>query len=251
MSYLMVKSSRLEMRDLDALKLCSNTSNGKGKGRGFLSTVAGIFKTSSASPSPTASPSHQTKPTKEDSFLGRFSRKDGAKKRDEDVRELVTRTASLAMQASHPSTPPVPLSGRIKLGSQPPQASEDSFSDDEDDLTGHEAQANEKQENKTGLPRHIMERLEKRRTKEGRKAERQARSNRARKAQEIQRELEELEVEQVDVEERGVQLEQLLREEEAGEAMGEWYRLLSQKNRLVRREQELMVGSKQLELEDQ
>merc|ERR1719220_2835374 len=99
----------------------SNTSNGKGKGRGFLSTVAGIFKTSSASPSPTASPSHQTKPTKEDSFLGRFSRKDGAKKRDEDVRELVTRTASLAMQASHPSTPPVPLSRRIKLGSQPPQ----------------------------------------------------------------------------------------------------------------------------------
>ena len=84
------------------------------------------------------------------------------------------------------------------MGSQPPQASEDSFSDDEDDLTGHEAQANEKQENKTGLPRHIMERLEKRRTKEGRKAERQARSNRARKAQEIQRELEELEVEQVD-----------------------------------------------------
>ena len=82
----------------------------QGKGRGFLSTVAGIFKTSSASPSPTASPSHQTKPTKEDSFLGRFSRKDGAKKRDEDVRELVTRTASLAMQASHPSTPPVPLS---------------------------------------------------------------------------------------------------------------------------------------------
>ena len=137
------------------------------------------------------------------------------------------------------------------MGSQPPQASEDSFSDDEDDLTGHEVQANEKQENKTGLPRHIMERLEKRRTKEGRKAERQARSNRARKAQEIQRELEELEVEQVDVEERGVQLEQLLREEEAGEAMGEWYRLLSQKNRLVRREQELMVGSKQLELEDQ
>ena len=185
------------------------------------------------------------------------------------MRELVTRTASLAMQASHPSTPPVPLSRfgkvldfhfnslslfcrRIKLGSQPPQASEDSFSDDEDELTGQEMQVNEKEENKNGLPRHIMERLEKRRTKEGRKAERQVRSNRARKAQEIQRELEELEVECQGVEERGVQLEQLLREEEeGGEAMGEWYRLLGQKNRLVRREQELMVASKQLELEDQ
>ena len=140
---------------------------------------------------------------------------------------------------------------RIKLGSQPPQASEDSFSDDDDDLTGQEVQVTEKEENKNGLPRHIMERLEKRRTKEGRKAERQARSNRARKAQEIQRELEELEVECQGVEERGVQLEQLLREEEGGEAMGEWYRLLGQKNRLVRREQELMVASKQLELEDQ
>ena len=184
------------------------------------------------------------------------------------MRELVTRTASLAMQASHPSTPPVPLSRlggknfsfsfqptftfrRIKLGSQPPQASEDSFSDDDDDLTGQEVEVTEKEENKNGLPRHIMERLEKRRTKEGRKAERQARSNRARKAQEIQRELEELEVECQGVEERGVQLEQLLREEEGGEAMGEWYRLLGQKNRLVRREQELMVASKQLELEDQ
>merc|ERR1719237_947041 len=218
----------------------SNSSNGKGKGKGFLSTVAGIFKTSSTSPSPNASPSHQAKPTKEDSFLGRFSRKDGAKKRNEDVRELVTRTASLAMQASHPSTPPVPLSRRVKLGSQPPQASEDSFSDDDDELTGQEIQVNEKEENKNGLPRHIMERLEKRRTKE------------ARKAQEIQRELEELEVECQGVEERGVELEQLLREEEeGGEVMGEWYRLLGQKNRLVRREQELMVASKQLELEDQ
>ena len=30
--------------------------------------------------------------------------------------------------------------------------------------------------------------------------------------------------------------------------MGDWYRLLGEKNRLVRREQELMVESKQLEL---
>lgn len=136
------------------------------------------------------------------------------------------------------------------LGSHPPQASEDSFSDD-DELIGLEDQLNEMEDDKSGLPRHIMERLEKRQTKEGRKAERQARSNRARKAQEIQRELEELEVECQGVEERGVQLEQLLREEEGGEAMAEWYRLLGQKNRLVRKEQELMVASKQLELEDQ
>ena len=71
------------------------------------------------------------------------------------------------------------------LGSHPPQASEDSFSDD-DELIGLEDQLNEMEDDKSGLPRHIMERLEKRQTKEGRKAERQARSNRARKAREIQ-----------------------------------------------------------------
>ena len=213
------------------------------KGKGFLSTVAGIFhRTSSASPSPGVSPSHQPK-VKEDSFLTRISRKDGAKRREDDTRSLVSRTASLSLQASHPSTPPVPLSRRIKLGSQPPQASEDSFSEEED-------QPQAEEEGRSGLPHHILQRLERRRTKEGRRAVRLARSNRARRAQEIQRELEELEVECVEVEERGVELEQALREEEGGERMAAWYRLLGQKNRLVRREQELMVGSKQLELED-
>merc|ERR1719431_309721 len=232
----------------------SNNSNGKVKGKGFLSTVAGIFRTSSTSPSPAASPSHQAKPSKEEStLLSRFSRKDGAKKRDEGVQILASRTASLALQASHPSTPPVPLSRRIKLGSQPPQASEDSFSDDDEDdrsLTEEKVQEDE-EKSSSGLPRHILDRLQERKTKEGKKAARQARSNRARKAQEIQRELEELEVECQDVEERGVELEQQLQDEESGEPMAAWYRLLGQKNKLVRREQELMVGSKQLELEDQ
>jgi len=232
----------------------SNNSNGKVKGKGFLSTVAGIFRTSSTSPSPAASPSHQAKPVREEStLLSRFSRKDGAKKRDEGVQLLASRTASLALQASHPSTPPVPLSRRIKLGSQPPQASEDSFSDDDEDeksLTEVKVQEVE-EKSSSGLPRHNLDRLQERKTKEGKKAARQARSNRARKAQEIQRELEVLEVECQDVEERGVELEQQLQDEESGEPMAAWYRLLGQKNKLVRREQELMVGSKQLELEDQ
>merc|ERR1712088_1198574 len=47
------------------------------------------------------------------------------------------------------------------------------------------------------------------------------------------------------------ELEQQLQDEESGEPMAAWYRLLGQKNKLVRKEQELMVASKQLELEDQ
>ena len=70
---------------------------------------------------------------REESFLGRWSRKDAVKTKKDDGRELATRTASLSLQASHPSTPPVPLSRRVKLGEQPPQASEDSFSEEEGD----------------------------------------------------------------------------------------------------------------------
>ena len=72
--------------------------------------------------------------------------------------------------------------------------------------------------------------------------------------QEIQRELEELEVGQQDVEQRGVELEQQLAKwkegQEPSELLQQWYALLAEKNALVRKEQELMVGSKTLELED-
>ena len=70
--------------------------------------------------------------------------------------------------------------------------------------------------------------------------------------QEIHRELEEVEVECVTVEERGVSLEQELRGHDNDmELMHQWFILLREKNKLVRREQELMVEAKQLELEDQ
>ena len=91
-------------------------------------------------------------------------------------------------------------------------------------------------------------------SKSGKKAAKQAGSLRVRRAQEIQRELEEVEVEIGTVEERGVGMEQDLRRQESeagGEKMQQWFRLLGDKNRLVRREQELMVEAKQLELEDQ
>merc|ERR1719334_900110 len=141
--------------------------NSSKKSKGFMAAVAGIFRT--ASPSPLTSPVHEKSMKREDSFLGRWSRKDNPKQKDfVNGKDLILRTASLSLQASHPSTPPVPLSRRIKLGSQPGQGRQG---------------------------RDIMDRLERRKTKAGRKAARQAASNRARKAQEIQRELEEIEVE--------------------------------------------------------
>eukprot|EP00092_Neocalanus_flemingeri_P024414 GFUD01026470.1.p1 GENE.GFUD01026470.1~~GFUD01026470.1.p1 ORF type:complete len:1877 (-),score=478.06 GFUD01026470.1:313-5943(-) len=215
------------------------------KNKGFMAAVAGIFRT--ASPSPVASPAHDKSVKREDSFLGRWSRKDNLKKKEDvNSKDIILRTANLSLQASHPSTPPVPLSRRVKLGSQPPQASEDSFSDDDDESLSVV------RENGSGLSKQILERLDKRMSKSGKKAARHAGSARARRAQEIQRELEVIEVECVTIEAKGVKLEQVLREEtDSGDAMSQWYRLLGEKNRLVRREQELMVASKQLELEEQ
>merc|ERR1711915_404860 len=165
----------------------TNQTPGSKKNKGFMATVAGIFRT--ASPSPVSSPAHEKSVKLEDSFLGRWSRKDNLKKK-EDVngKDLILRTASLSLQASHPSTPPVPLSRRIKLGSQPPQASEDSFSEEEDENLSIV------KENGSDLPKQILDRLDKRMSKSGKKAAKHA-GSRVRRAQEIQRELEEIEVE--------------------------------------------------------
>ena len=215
------------------------------KSKGFMAAVAGIFRSSSpaSSSSPVTSPSHESK-------MARAARKEGKSRED----DLLLRTASLSLKASHPSTPPVPLSRRVKLGSGPPQASEDSFSDEEDESKDRSLSAFVKESSKTGLPKQIFERLEKRMSKSGKKAAKQATSLRVRRAQEIQRELEEVEVEIGAVEERGVGLEQELRRQETecgGDMMQQWFKLLGDKNKLVRREQELMVEAKQLELEDQ
>merc|ERR1712080_736144 len=105
---------------------------------------------------------------------------------------------------------------------------------------------------RSGLPTQILERLAARAGKAGERAARQAGLARIRRAQEIQRELEEIEVECGIIEEKGVELENLLGSNMDGDEqlLGQWYKLLAQKNWIVRREQELMVDSKQLEIEE-
>ncbi|XP_076811429.1 protein-methionine sulfoxide oxidase mical3b-like isoform X1 [Clavelina lepadiformis] len=79
---------------------------------------------------------------------------------------------------------------------------------------------------------------------------------RLRRAQVIQRQLEEVEVKQRGIEERGVKLEQLLRSgghEAQGEGstqMEEWFKLVQEKNNLLRYENELMIFQRELQLED-
>ncbi|XP_029994888.1 F-actin-monooxygenase mical1 isoform X2 [Sphaeramia orbicularis] len=77
---------------------------------------------------------------------------------------------------------------------------------------------------------------------------------RLRKAQSIQRRLEEIEVTFKELEEKGVELERTLRGEAGGsgssDMIEQWIQLVHEKNDLVSEESDLMVASRQLELED-
>nr|XP_020474643.1 F-actin-methionine sulfoxide oxidase mical1-like isoform X1 [Monopterus albus]XP_020474644.1 F-actin-methionine sulfoxide oxidase mical1-like isoform X1 [Monopterus albus]XP_020474645.1 F-actin-methionine sulfoxide oxidase mical1-like isoform X1 [Monopterus albus]XP_020474647.1 F-actin-methionine sulfoxide oxidase mical1-like isoform X1 [Monopterus albus] len=78
---------------------------------------------------------------------------------------------------------------------------------------------------------------------------------RLRKAQSIQRRLEEIEVTFKELEDKGVVLERTLRGEAGSsgspDAIEQWIQLVHEKNALVSEESDLMVASRQLELEDQ
>ncbi|XP_072222358.1 F-actin-monooxygenase mical1 [Leuresthes tenuis] len=77
---------------------------------------------------------------------------------------------------------------------------------------------------------------------------------RFRKAQSIQRRLEEIEVTFKDLEEKGVELERSLRGEagnsDSPDKVEQWIQLVHEKNALISEESDLMVASRQLELED-
>ncbi|XP_040912898.1 F-actin-monooxygenase mical1 [Toxotes jaculatrix] len=77
---------------------------------------------------------------------------------------------------------------------------------------------------------------------------------RLRKAQSIQRRLEEIEVTFKELEEKGVELERTLRGEAGSsgspDMIEQWIQLVHEKNALVSEESDLMVASRQLELED-
>lgn len=138
------------------------------------------------------------------------------------------------------------------------------------------AQKQVEKETATILPPEILEKLMRRGGKTAKRAAKLAQIRRVRKAQEIQRELEELDVKHKTLEKRGIKAERSLRGEDilddeesakdyedGGMASDDdkengdhpvtiqmWFALLAEKNALVRREQELLVQAKMLELED-
>ncbi|KAJ3586326.1 hypothetical protein NHX12_012726 [Muraenolepis orangiensis] len=119
--------------------------------------------------------------------------------------------------------------------------------DDDIDLSGEKFQS---------LPSDLVE-AEKLEVRKMRTLERRAKScelQRFRKAQSIQRRLEEIEVTFKELEDKGVVLERALRGEPGSggspEMIEHWIQLVHQKNAVVSEESELMMASRQLELED-
>jgi len=151
--------------------------------------------------------------------------------------DLIFKTISI--QASHPSTPPVPLSRKITL--KHAEHSEESLSDEADIGEGSpetslafvagniKSTKGQGDLTKSNLPPEILEKILRRGGKSAKRAARVAQLKRVRRAQEIQRQLEELDVKHKDLEERGVKAEQSLRGETSNHAEnnmneGSWQR---------------------------
>ncbi|XP_041443850.1 F-actin-monooxygenase MICAL3 isoform X7 [Xenopus laevis] len=109
---------------------------------------------------------------------------------------------------------------------------------------------------KTYTDEELNAKLTRRVQKAARRQAKQEELKRLHRAQIIQRQLEQVEEKQRQLEERGVAVEKALRGE-AGmgkkddpKLMQEWFRLVQEKNALVRYESELMIFARELELED-
>ncbi|XP_066237216.1 F-actin-monooxygenase MICAL3 isoform X14 [Saccopteryx leptura] len=134
-----------------------------------------------------------------------------------------------------------------------------SFSEDSDlssDDILERASQKSKRELRTYTEEELNAKLTRRVQKAARRQAKQEELKRLHRAQIIQRQLEQVEEKQRQLEERGVAVEKALRGE-AGmgkkddpKLMQEWFRLVQEKNAMVRYESELMIFARELELED-
>ncbi|XP_072124183.1 F-actin-monooxygenase MICAL3-like isoform X6 [Mobula birostris] len=133
-----------------------------------------------------------------------------------------------------------------------------SFSEDSDlssdDILERTSQRSRRE--KPYTEEELNSKLTRRVQKAARRQAKQEELKRLHRAQIIQRQLEQVEEKQRQLEERGVAVEKALRGE-AGmgkkddpRLMQEWFKLVQEKNRLVRYESELMIFARELELED-
>ncbi|XP_073477642.1 F-actin-monooxygenase MICAL3 isoform X5 [Aquarana catesbeiana] len=200
-------------------------------------------------------------------------------------KEKKKKTADDKSSPSTPSSSTTVDSGKVKVpnmvrGAELPLRRHLSFSEDSDlssdDVLEKSSQKSKRE--KTYTDEELNAKLTKRVQKAARRQAKQEELKRLHRAQIIQRQLEQVEEKQRQLEERGVAVEKALRGEAvdpivgtprrrpisfcpccAHEGMGkkddpklmqEWFRLVQEKNALVRYESELMIFARELELED-
>ncbi|KAM5170949.1 F-actin-monooxygenase MICAL3 isoform 1-T1 [Mantella aurantiaca] len=195
-------------------------------------------------------------------------------------KEKKKKTADDKSTPSTPSSSTTVDSGKIKVpnvvrGAELPLRRHLSFSEDSDqssdDVLEKSSQKSKRESvyvphalafrrsyssKKTYTDEELNAKLTKRVQKAARRQAKQEELKRLHRAQIIQRQLEQVEEKQRQLEERGVAVEKALRGE-AGmgkkddpKLMQEWFRLVQEKNALVRYESELMIFARELELED-
>lgn len=200
-------------------------------------------------------------------------------------KEKKKKTADDKSSPSTPSSSTTVDSGKVKVpnmvrGAELPLRRHLSFSE-ESDLSSDdvlEKSSQKSKREKTYTDEELNAKLTKRVQKAARRQAKQEELKRLHRAQIIQRQLEQVEEKQRQLEERGVAVEKALRGEAvdpivgtprrrpisfcpccAHEGMGkkddpklmqEWFRLVQEKNALVRYESELMIFARELELED-
>ncbi|XP_037540580.1 F-actin-monooxygenase mical1 [Nematolebias whitei] len=166
----------------------------------------------------------------------------------------INRDARLSVHIGHPGR--VETTFRHVHGASEDGVDEDDDDNDDDDMMLEPEDIDLLDKKFQTVPSDPVE-TAKLELKKMRTLERRAKMNeiqRFRQAQSIQRRLEEIEESYKDLEEKGVVLERCLRGESdssgSPETIEQWIQLVHEKNALVSEESDLMVASRQLELED-
>uniref|UniRef100_A0A3Q3BJK9 F-actin monooxygenase n=1 Tax=Kryptolebias marmoratus TaxID=37003 RepID=A0A3Q3BJK9_KRYMA len=174
------------------------------------------------------------------------------KKKDKKSCPSTPSSSSTTQDSAKKRTSPVGRSSDLK-SRRNLSVSEDSDLSCDDVL---ERSSQKSKADKTYTEEELNAKLTRRVQKAARRQAKQEELKRLHRAQIIQRQLEQVEEKQRQLEERGVAVEKALRGE-AGmgkkddpKLMQEWFKLVQEKNALVRYESELMIFARELELED-
>ncbi|XP_076841815.1 protein-methionine sulfoxide oxidase mical3a isoform X13 [Brachyhypopomus gauderio] len=245
-------SSPLSKSGDSSVTSSESSTGGKSKKRSSLFSPNKNKKEKKAKNESRLSGVEETPPKHKSLWKAVFSGYKKDKKKKEEKYSSSTPSSSTTVDSGKKKASPVNRSSDLRLRRNL------SFSEDSDlscdDVLERSSQKSKT--DKTYTEEELNAKLTRRVQKAARRQAKQEELKRLHRAQIIQRQLEQVEEKQRQLEERGVAVEKALRGE-AGmgkkddpKLMQEWFKLVQEKNALVRYESELMIFARELELED-